>query len=77
MAGKGTQEVDVGGKVIVPGFIDSHVHFISGGLQVNLILISFLRKSYLYSLESESSCWMIRDCFMTSVLDYAGGASGR
>ncbi|KAF7836219.1 protein LONG AFTER FAR-RED 3 [Senna tora] len=29
-----TEELDLGGKVVVPGFIDSHVHFISGGLQM-------------------------------------------
>ncbi|CAH9058318.1 unnamed protein product [Cuscuta europaea] len=29
-----TKQLNVEGKVIVPGFIDSHVHFISGGLQV-------------------------------------------
>ncbi|CAM8917138.1 unnamed protein product [Rhodiola kirilowii] len=34
VVGKGTQELDAGGKVVVPGFIDSHVHFISGGLQI-------------------------------------------
>ncbi|PKI63025.1 hypothetical protein CRG98_016664, partial [Punica granatum] len=30
----GTEELDVGGKVVVPGFIDSHVHLIPGGLQM-------------------------------------------
>ncbi|KAL5078250.1 hypothetical protein RYX36_017234 [Vicia faba] len=34
VAGHGTQVLDLEGKVVVPGFIDSHVHFISGGLQV-------------------------------------------
>ncbi|PNY13904.1 amidohydrolase ytcj-like protein [Trifolium pratense] len=33
VAGYGTQVLDLQGKVVVPGFIDSHVHFISGGLQ--------------------------------------------
>ncbi|OIW06167.1 hypothetical protein TanjilG_01794 [Lupinus angustifolius] len=32
-AGYRTQVLDLGGKVVVPGFIDSHVHFIYGGLQ--------------------------------------------
>lgn len=31
----GTKEVDLGGKIVVPGFIDSHVHLIFGGLQVH------------------------------------------
>ncbi|CAK7336519.1 unnamed protein product [Dovyalis caffra] len=34
LVGIGTKEVNVEGKVVVPGFIDSHVHFISGGLQM-------------------------------------------
>lgn len=29
--GPRTQVVDAGGKMVVPGFIDSHVHFITGG----------------------------------------------
>ncbi|KAK4253181.1 hypothetical protein QN277_010777 [Acacia crassicarpa] len=29
-----TKELDLGGKIVVPGFIDSHVHFIYGGLQM-------------------------------------------
>jgi adenine deaminase len=29
-----TKVVDLGGRFVVPGFIDSHVHFISGGLMV-------------------------------------------
>ncbi|TKY68297.1 Exoenzymes regulatory protein AepA [Spatholobus suberectus] len=33
LVGYGTQVLDLGGKVVVPGFIDSHVHFIDGGLQ--------------------------------------------
>ncbi|XP_019102380.1 PREDICTED: uncharacterized protein LOC104791878 isoform X3 [Camelina sativa] len=32
--GDGTIEVNLEGKVVVPGLIDSHVHFISGGLQM-------------------------------------------
>ncbi|XP_014522830.1 uncharacterized protein LOC106779263 [Vigna radiata var. radiata] len=34
LEGHGTQVLDLGGKVVVPGFIDSHVHFIAGGLQM-------------------------------------------
>ncbi|KAK7283947.1 hypothetical protein RIF29_13697 [Crotalaria pallida] len=36
-AGYGTQVLDLGGKVVVPGFIDSHVHFIYGGLQMKQV----------------------------------------
>jgi urease alpha subunit len=32
--GDGTMEVNLEGKIVVPGLIDSHVHLISGGLQV-------------------------------------------
>lgn len=32
--GPKTRIVDLEGKFVVPGFMDSHVHFISGGLQV-------------------------------------------
>ncbi|XP_059304717.1 protein LONG AFTER FAR-RED 3 isoform X2 [Lycium ferocissimum] len=29
-----TQELNLDGKIVVPGFVDSHVHFIPGGLQM-------------------------------------------
>ncbi|CAL9246222.1 unnamed protein product [Arabidopsis halleri] len=32
--GDGTMEVNLEGKIVVPGLIDSHVHLISGGLQM-------------------------------------------
>src|SRR5580658_6696197 len=32
--GDSTQIIDLDGKMIVPGFIDTHVHFLSGGLQL-------------------------------------------
>ncbi len=32
--GDGTQIIDVDGKMIVPGFIDNHTHFLSGGYQL-------------------------------------------
>ncbi|GLT75124.1 hypothetical protein SLA2020_468730 [Shorea laevis] len=34
LAGYGTKELNLEGKVVVPGFIDSHVHLIFGGLQM-------------------------------------------
>ncbi|KAJ0046597.1 hypothetical protein Pint_05263 [Pistacia integerrima] len=34
LAGDGTKELDLEEKIVVPGFIDSHVHLIWGGLQV-------------------------------------------
>ncbi len=34
LAGASTQEVDLEGGFVVPGFIDNHVHFLSGGFQL-------------------------------------------
>ncbi|XP_034704743.1 protein LONG AFTER FAR-RED 3 isoform X2 [Vitis riparia] len=34
LPGYGTKELNLEGKIVVPGFIDSHVHFINGGLQM-------------------------------------------
>jgi predicted amidohydrolase YtcJ len=33
--GPKTEVVDVGGKLMLPGFIDDHTHFMSGGFQLN------------------------------------------
>jgi len=35
--GSNTQIIDAGGKRLVPGFNDAHVHFISGGLQLDAV----------------------------------------
>jgi predicted amidohydrolase YtcJ len=35
--GPQTQVIDAGGKLVLPGFNDSHVHFISGGAQLDQI----------------------------------------
>ncbi|KAE9592740.1 hypothetical protein Lal_00028697 [Lupinus albus] len=43
-AGYRTQVLDLGGKVVVPGFIDSHVHFIYGGLQMKQIKLRGVNK---------------------------------
>ncbi|XP_062093168.1 protein LONG AFTER FAR-RED 3 isoform X2 [Humulus lupulus] len=34
LVGYSTKELNLNGKIVVPGFIDSHVHLISGGLQL-------------------------------------------
>lgn len=34
LVGRGTRRLDLEGKLVVPGFIDSHVHLIFGGLQM-------------------------------------------
>jgi predicted amidohydrolase YtcJ len=33
-AAQGTEIVDAGGKLVVPGFIDSHVHYVDGGFRL-------------------------------------------
>ncbi len=37
LAGEKTRVVDAGGRVVVPGFNDSHVHFIGGGFQLSSV----------------------------------------
>ncbi|RDY14702.1 ytcJ, partial [Mucuna pruriens] len=44
LEGYGTRVLDLGGKVVVPGFIDSHVHFIDGGLQMMQVRLRGVNK---------------------------------
>ncbi|WMV40828.1 hypothetical protein MTR67_034213 [Solanum verrucosum] len=37
-----TKELNLDGKIVVPGFIDSHVHFIPGGLENSRGFVLFL-----------------------------------
>jgi predicted amidohydrolase YtcJ len=37
LAGSQTRIIDAGGRVILPGFNDSHVHFMSGGFQLSSV----------------------------------------
>lgn len=34
LVGPGTREIDLDGRFVVPGFIDNHAHFMSGGFQL-------------------------------------------
>src|SRR4051812_9783215 len=36
LAGSGTQRVDLKGRRVIPGLIDSHMHIIRGGLNYNM-----------------------------------------
>jgi predicted amidohydrolase YtcJ len=35
--GEGTREIDAGGRRVVPGFNDAHVHFVDGGAQLDYL----------------------------------------
>ena len=35
--GRRTREIDLAGRLVVPGFIDSHTHFIAGGFQLGSV----------------------------------------
>ncbi len=37
LSGRGTEVVRLKGRMVVPGFIDSHTHFISGGFQLSSV----------------------------------------
>ncbi|KAG6506020.1 hypothetical protein ZIOFF_031335 [Zingiber officinale] len=39
LIGHGTSQLNLNGKVVVPGFIDSHVHLLFGGLQMAQVLL--------------------------------------
>lgn len=42
-AGPGTRIVDLGGRMVLPGFIDSHVHFIQGGRALSSVQLRDVR----------------------------------
>lgn len=37
LAGPGTRVVELAGRAVVPGFVDAHTHFISGGFQLSSV----------------------------------------
>ena len=37
MAATDTRIVDAAGRLVVPGFIDSHVHFLDGGFALSFV----------------------------------------
>ncbi|XP_038680150.1 protein LONG AFTER FAR-RED 3 isoform X2 [Tripterygium wilfordii] len=66
LVGEGTKELNVEGNVVVPGFIDSHVHFISGGLQMMRVDLhgvntkdEFLRRIRERVTNSKQGSWVL------------------
>jgi predicted amidohydrolase YtcJ len=43
--GPNTRVIDAGGKLLLPGFNDSHVHFVSGGMQLDSVDLKDAPKS--------------------------------
>jgi predicted amidohydrolase YtcJ len=41
--GKNTQVIDLGGKLVTPGFVDTHAHFSSGGRRVRVVDLRYVR----------------------------------
>ena len=40
LQGPATKVIDAGGKLLLPGFNDAHVHFVSGGLQLDSVQLN-------------------------------------
>jgi predicted amidohydrolase YtcJ len=40
LRGPGTKMIDAGGKLLLPGFNDAHVHFVSGGVQLDSVQLN-------------------------------------
>jgi len=40
LRGPGTKVIDAGGKLLLPGFNDAHLHFVSGGLQLDSVQLN-------------------------------------
>lgn len=70
LSGYGTKELNLEGKIVVPGFIDSHVHLIFSGLQVlrNSIYCNDFRR--LYFLFQFSSPMGLILCSLEVILNY-------
>ncbi|KAK4746232.1 hypothetical protein SAY87_012544 [Trapa incisa] len=62
----GTEVIDAGGKVVVPGFIDSHVHLLLGGLQLEHVELrgvdqkdEFVRRVKVAAMNSKPGTWIL------------------
>ncbi|KAG6552491.1 hypothetical protein Mapa_005911 [Marchantia paleacea] len=67
-AGSKTQYVDLGGKFVAPGFVDSHVHFITSGLKMNYVNMrdvrnrsEFVEKVERVAKVTKKGSWIIGD----------------
>ncbi|HEY7235039.1 MAG TPA: amidohydrolase [Gemmatimonadaceae bacterium] len=65
LAAASTRVVDADGMMVVPGFIDSHVHFISGGFGLSSVQLrdaktpaEFIRRIKAYALTLPAGAWI-------------------
>ncbi|XP_018818071.1 protein LONG AFTER FAR-RED 3 isoform X2 [Juglans regia] len=66
VAGYGTKHLHLGGKVVVPGFVDSHVHLIFGGLQIMRVDLrgvnqqdEFVRRVKEAAMNAKEGSWIL------------------
>ncbi|XP_071715517.1 protein LONG AFTER FAR-RED 3 [Rutidosis leptorrhynchoides] len=66
VSGYGTKELNLNGKIVVPGFIDSHVHLLPGGLQMARVEVrgvntkdEFIRKIKEAVENMEKGSWVL------------------
>jgi predicted amidohydrolase YtcJ len=65
LAGPSTQVIDAAGRFVMPGFIDSHVHFLSGGFNLASVQLrdadtpeEFARRIGEFARDSEPGAWI-------------------